>query len=204
MNDTFTEADLAPDPQEKRARIVAVVDRVAALIAVLSAGVYIGGLVALGACAAPVVFRVVPAPFAGDAMGTAFARFDRIAIGAALFALAAEVARTFAAGPRGRTILSRIRRSCTLFMAFAAAYVGFSLTPRINEMHRAGIQRDGSPQGQVLEAVHARAELFGKIGVGMALGLVGLTVFTIGARRPEDEEDDEEAVAPLPPGPRDG
>jgi hypothetical protein len=204
MNDTFTEADLAPDPQEKWARITAAVDRVAALVAVLAGGVYIGGMVALGACAAPVVFATVPAPFAGDAMGAAFARFDKIALGAALCALAAEVARTLAARRRGRTILSRLRRSCTLFMAVSAAYVALSLSPRINDLHRQGVQRDGTPQGQILEAVHRRAELFGKIGTGMALGLVVLSVFTLQTRRPEDEEDDEEAVAPLPPGPREG
>jgi len=204
MNDTFTEADLAPDPQEKRDRIAAVVDRVAALVAVLSGGVYIGGMIALGACAAPVVFAIVPAPFAGDAMGAAFARFDKIALGAALCALAAEVTRTIATRRHGRTLLSRLRRSATLFMAVSAAYVGLSLSPRINELHRQGVRRDGTPQGQLLEAVHQRAELFGKIGTGMALGLVVLSVFTLQTRRPDDEEDDEEAVAPLPPGPRGG
>ncbi|MRG96921.1 DUF4149 domain-containing protein [Polyangium spumosum] len=204
MNDVFTEADLAPDPQEKWAHIASIVDRVAALVAVLAGGVYIGGMVALGACAAPAVFALAPAPFSGNAMGAAFARFDKIALGAALCVLAAEVARTVAARRRGRTILSRLRRSCTLFMAVSAAYVGLSLTPRINDLHRQGVRRDGTPQGQVLELVHQRAELFGKIGTGMALGLVALTIFTIQPRRPDDEEDDEEAVAPLPPGPRDG
>ncbi|MDI3286176.1 DUF4149 domain-containing protein [Polyangium sp. 15x6] len=203
MNDTFTEADLAPDPQEKRDRILAVVDRVAALVAVLAGGVYIGGMVALGANAAPIVFSMLPRSIAGDVMGAVFARFDAIALGAALAALAAEVTRTLATRRRGRTILSRLRRSCTLFMAVSAAYVALSLSPRISDLHRQGVQRDDTPQGQLLEAVHKRAELFGKIGMGMALGLVALTIFTIQPRRPDDEEDDEEAVAPLPPGPRD-
>jgi len=203
MNDTFTEADLAPSPQEKRDRLLAVVDRVAALVAVLAGGVYIGGMIALGAGAAPIVFSKLPRPIAGEVMGAVFARFDAVALGAALAVLAAEVTRTLATHRRGRTILSRVRRSCTLFMAVSAAYVALSLSPRINELHRQGVQRDDTPQGQVLEAVHKRAELFGKIGMGMAFGLVVLSVFTIQPRRPEDEEDDEEAVAPLPPGPRD-
>ncbi|MDI1444953.1 DUF4149 domain-containing protein [Polyangium sp. 6x1] len=203
MNDTFTEADLAPDPQEKRDRILAVVDRVAALVAVLAGGVYIGGAVALGAGAAPIVFGMLPRPIAGDVMGAVFARFDPIALGAALAALAAEVTRTLATHRRGRTLLSRLRRSCTLFMAVSVAYVGLSLTPRIRDLHAKGVQRDDTPQGQLLEAVHHRAELFGKIGMGMAFGLVVLTVFTLQPRKPEDEEDDDDAVAPLPPGPRD-
>jgi len=202
MNDTFTEADLEPSPEERGAERRAIIDRAAAVVAILGASVYVGGLFALGVCAAPMVFRMTPAPYSGDAMGAAFARFDQIAIGASIFALGAEVARTWAGGVRGRTVLARIRRSCAMFMAFAAAYVGLALTPRINEMHRAGVQRDNSPQGQVLEAVHRRAELVGKFGLGLGVGLIALSVFTIRMGKPEDEEDDEEAVAPLPPGPR--
>jgi len=202
MNDTFTEADLAPSPEDKRKQRLALLDRAAATVAVLAAGLYLGGLIALGACAAPMVFRLTPAPFSGDAMGAAFARFDQIAIGASVVALAAEVCRTWAGGLRGRTVAARVRRSCTIFMALCASYVGLALTPRINEMHRSGVSRDASPQGQVLEAVHRRAELFGKIGLVFGLGLIGLSVFTIKSTRPEDDEDDEDAPAPLPPGPR--
>jgi hypothetical protein len=203
MNDTFTEADLAPSPDDRRAKRRALLDRAAAVVAVLSAGVYVGGLVALGACAAPMVFRLTPTPFSGDAMGAAFARFDQIAIGASVLALAAEVARTWAGGRAGRTVAARIRRSCTIFMAVSVAYVGLALTPRIIELHRAGVQRDASPEGQVLEAVHRRAELFGRIGIFFGVALVGLSVFTIRQGRPEDEDDGEQAFAPLPPGPRD-
>lgn len=203
MNDTFTEADLAPSPEEKRAQVRSIVDRVAASLAVLAAGTYVGGLVALGACAAPMVFRLTPAPFSGEAMGAAFARFDQVAIGASVVALGAEVARTVVAGRKGLTIPARLRRFCAIFMAFSATYVGLALTPRITELHRAGVARDGSPQGQVLDAVHRRAELFGKLGLGFGLGLVVLSVFTIRSFNPYEEEDEEEALAPLPPGPRD-
>ena len=52
----------------------------AATLAVLCLGLWVGGLVALGACAAPIVFHVVPAPMSGDAMGAVFRRFDQVAI----------------------------------------------------------------------------------------------------------------------------
>ena len=58
--------------------------RLAAAVGALAAGVWVGGMVALGACAAPFVFRMTPAPYSGDAMGAAFARFDQIALGAAV------------------------------------------------------------------------------------------------------------------------
>jgi len=204
MNDTFTEADLAPSPEDRRAERRSIVERAAAPISVLAAGVYVGGLVALGACAAPMVFRLTPAPFSGEAMGAAFARFDQIAIGASVVALACEVARTLIAGRKGLTIAARIRRFCAIGLALCASYVGLSLSPRISELHRAGVRRDASPEGQVLEAVHRRAELVGRIGLAFGVALVGLGVFTLRVAKPEDEDDGEEAFAPLPPGPRDG
>ncbi|MBK9260282.1 MAG: DUF4149 domain-containing protein [Polyangiaceae bacterium] len=205
MNETrFTEEDLLPDPEERLARIRAIVERVAATAGVLAAGLYIGGLLALGACAAPMVFRLTPTPFSGDAMGAAFARFDQIAIGASVVALGSEIARTWAAGPSGRTAAARIRRFCAILMALATTYVGMALTPRINELHRAGVRRDGTPQGQVLEAIHRRAETVGKAGMVFAASFVALGIFTLRVRRPEDDDDDVgEVFAPLPPGPRD-
>src|SRR5690349_17847506 len=109
--DRFTEADLAPSPEELRATRRALADRIAASVAALSAGIWIGGMLALGACAAPFVFRMTPAPFSGDAMGAAFARFDRIAIGASVLILGAEVIRTMVSGRRARTLAARIRRA---------------------------------------------------------------------------------------------
>jgi hypothetical protein len=198
----FTEDDLAPSPEERRAAQKALADRIAAAAAALAAGVSAGGMVALGACAAPFVFRLTPAPYSGHAMGSAFARFDQIAIGASILILAAEIVRTWAAGRRARSVLARVRRVAAILMALSASYIGLSLTPRIIDLHRAGAVRGSGPEGQALEAVHARAELVGRVETVAAVALVFLHVLTIAHRRPEDEDDDD-AVAPLPPGPRD-
>jgi Domain of unknown function (DUF4149) len=206
VNETrFTEEDLLPSPEEQRAKLQSIVERVATVVGVLAAGLYIGGLIALGACAAPAVFRLTPTPFSGDAMGAAFARFDQVAIGASVAALGSEIARTWAGGLPGRTITARVRRFCAILMALAATYVGMALTPRINELHRAGVRRDETPQGQVLESVHRRAETVGKAGLLFAVGFVALGIFTLRVRRPDEEDEDVgEVFAPLPPGPRDG
>jgi hypothetical protein len=111
-------------------------------------------MVALGACAAPAVFRLTPAPFSGDAMGTAFARFDNLALGAAVVLLGAEVARTWAAGPRARSLAARVRRIVAVLLAAGAAIGGLSLTPHINALHRAGAQRGVGEQGAELDRVH--------------------------------------------------
>ncbi|MGK3999155.1 DUF4149 domain-containing protein [Sorangium sp. So ce1024] len=203
MNDEaqFSEDDLAPSPEERAAARRSLIDRVAASVAALAAGAWAGGMVALGACAAPFVFRLAPAPFSGDAMSAAFARFDQLALGAAVILLGAEVARTWAAGRRGAGHAARVRRVVAMVLAGCAAYVGLALTPRIAALHREGARRGEGALGVELERAHRRAELAGRAEVFLGASLVVLHVFTLGARRPEDD-DDEEMAAPLPPGPR--
>ncbi len=190
----FTESDLEPSADDRVVARKLRIEKGATTIAVMAVGLWMGGLVALGACAAPFVFKLTPAPFSGDAMGAAFARFDNIALGAAVVALGAEVLRTWAAGRRGGGA-ARIRRGLAIALAAAAAYIALGLTPRILSMHQAGVTR-GNPE---LDAVHARAELVGKAELAAGLALIALHVFTLGQRR--DDEDD--APGPLPPGPRD-
>ncbi|EYF06297.1 DUF4149 domain-containing protein [Chondromyces apiculatus] len=197
----FTEADLEPSPEERSAARRMLVERAATTAGVLAAGVWAGGLVALGFCAAPFVFRMTPAPFSGDAMGAAFARFDQIALGSAVVLLGAEVVRTWAARRHGRTVTARVRRFAAMLLAAMAAYMGLILTPRINDLHRAGAQRGQGAMGAELEQLHQRAEKVSQMELLLLTAAVALHVFTLGARRPEDEEEDE-VSAPLPPGPR--
>ncbi len=200
----FSAADLEPSDDERRADLRALADRVAAAVAVLAAGAWVGGMVALGACAAPMVFRIVPAPFSGDAMGAAFARFDQIALGAAVVLLGAEVARTWAAGARARTVAARVRRFAAVLIAAGAAYGGLSLTPHILALHRAGAQRGVGPDGAELDRTHKTAELVGKVETGLGALLVVLHVFTLAAPRPGEDDGEDSYTAPAPPGPSEG
>lgn len=199
MSETFTEDDLRPsDDDVARARRDRA-DRAAATVATIAAGLIVGGMVALGACAAPMVFQLTPAPFSGNAMGAAFARFDRLAIGATCALLAAEVVRTFLARRSRPRVIERVRRFSGMLLAGAVAYVGLSLSPTINELHTQGVRRGEGEAGARLEAIHARAEMVGKLQVGLGLLCIGLHIFTIRGRSEDDEDLD--APAPLPPGP---
>lgn len=201
----FSEDDLAPSADDLRRRRTARLEKGAAICASLAAGVVVGGMVALGACAAPAVFRLVPLPLSGDAMGTAFARFDSIAIGGAAVILGAELLRTFL-GRRARpTLLGRARRISGIVLAGLISLMALSLTPTINELHRAGVTRGQGEDGQRLDAVHRRAELIGKLEALLALALIGLHIGTLrsAAELADDEAEVEDAPAPLPPGPRD-
>lgn len=197
----FSESDLAPSPESLRQARRGTIERVAATFGVLAAGLWIGGLVALGACAAPFVFELTPAPYSGHAMGAAFARFDQIALGCAVTAMAAEVARTWAAGRASRRPAARVRRLVAVLMALGAAYVALVATPTITELHRAGVRRNEGAEGIRMEAVHKQAEAVGKAQVFLGLALIALHMATLTPGRGRDEDDDEHAAAPLPPGP---
>lgn len=195
----FSESDLEPSAADRAAERRSLVERFAATVAVIAAGLWVGGMIALGACAAPFVFRLTPSPFSGNAMAAAFGRFDQIAIGASAVILGAEVARTWAARRRARSTAARARRFLAMLAAAFAVYGGLVLTPGISALHNGGAQRGVGSEGEALERLHKRAELAGKTEVGLGLALIVLHVLTLGARRPD--EDDDEALAPLPPGP---
>jgi hypothetical protein len=200
MSETFSESDLEPSAEETASKRREVAERAAVVVAVLSAGLIVGGMLALGACAAPMVFQLTPAPFSGNAMGAAFARFDRIAIGASCALLAAEVVRTYLARRERPRIADRVRRLSGIFLAGAVTFMGLSLSPAINDLHAQGARRGEGDLGARLEQVHEQAEMVGRIEAALGLLCIALHVFTLRPRRSEDEDLD--APAPLPPGPR--
>lgn len=200
-DDVFSEADLEPDPEEIRARRRFLVDRIATVVAVACAGVLAGGLIALGYCAAPLVFRLTPPPQSGFAMGGAFARFDSIAIGCGVIMLGCEVVRTLL-GRRRPTTAARIRRFVAMLMAAGAAYSGLHLSTGIVTFYQAGVRRGAGPEGAKLDSLHQQAELVAKAQIPLAALLIGLHVFTLRSPRDDEEEEAATAPAPLPPGPR--
>jgi hypothetical protein len=201
VSETFSESDLSPSPEERARARAAIIDRAAATLAVIAAGSIAGGMLAMGACAAPAVFGVVKDGSAGAAMASAFGRFDKIALAAACVALGAEVVRTFLARRERPTLVARARRLASFGVAGCATMLGMVLTPTISLLHESGAVRGEGELGAKLAAAHDRAETVGKVEVGLALLVIGLHVFTLRTPGRLDEEDGPEAQAPLPPGP---
>jgi hypothetical protein len=158
----------------------------AATIAVVCLGIWVGGLVALGACAAPIVFHVVPAPFSGDAMGAVFRRFDQVAITCGVVVLACEAVRLRTAPPAaGRNrAFERTRTALAVVAAGGAIYGGTRLSPAILALHAAGAVRGFGADGLELERVHRLAESVAKVEVAAGLLLLALHVTTL--RRVEE------------------
>jgi hypothetical protein len=198
-NEVFTAADLEPSDSEKRAIRRMRIDKAAAITAVLALGTWAGGMLALGACAAPFVFQLTPAPWSGYAMGAAFARFDSIAIACSVLTLGAEVVRTLLVlkRPASRAILPRLRRYAAIVLALGAVYIGMHVSPTINQMHEQGVRRNVGPEGIELERIHKQAELIGKITMPLALALAALHIATL-RTAPDEDDEEEEDLAPRP------
>jgi hypothetical protein len=149
----------------------------AAALAVVSLGIWVGGLVALGACAAPIVFHVVPAPLSGHAMGAVFRRFDQVAITCGVVVLACEAVRLRAV--TSRTVFEWVRTALAIVATAAAIYGGTRLSPAILALHEAGAVRGFGADGAELERVHKLAESVAKIEVLAGLVLLALHVTTL-------------------------
>lgn len=145
-----------------------------AIVQLLSIAVWAGGLLALGAIVAPIVFRVVPAPTSADAMTLVFRRFDGVAITCAVVALVAEAAFASRGGRATRGDLAR--GVCLVGATVLAITIGSWLSPGIAALHRAGAVRHIGEAGQALERLHKLAELLAKGEVILLLAGFGLSV----------------------------
>jgi hypothetical protein len=152
--------------------------RAATSVAVVALGIWVGGLVALGACAAPLVFGRVPAPWSGDAMGAVFRRFDAVAITCAVVVLGCEAIRLRAPSRRAAW-LERARGLLSIVAALAAIYGGVMISPRIVALHAAGAVRGAGEAGLSLESLHRVAEMLGRIEVLFGVMLMVLQVVTL-------------------------
>jgi Domain of unknown function (DUF4149) len=150
----------------------------AAIVAVMALAVWIGGLVALGACAAPLVFKIVPAPLSGEAMGAVFRRFDGIAISCAVIVLGCEAVRIWVR-EGAATTSERLRGLLAVTAAGAAIYGGVELSPSIVALHAAGAVRGFGENGVKLDRIHDLAEAVAKVEVTVGFFLLALQVSTL-------------------------
>jgi hypothetical protein len=105
----------------------------------LAVAIWLGGLVALGAITAPIVFTVTPMPQSADAMTMVFRRFDLVAMSCAVVVLASEAARAIGRVPFAR--LDHARAAVAVLAAAVTAYEGTNVSPRIADLHAAGAIR---------------------------------------------------------------
>ncbi len=131
-----------------------------AVVQLLAIAVWAGGLLALGAVVAPIVFRVVPAPTSADAMTRVFGRFDAVAIACAAITLVAEAGFAVRGGRITRADMARA--SALVVATGLAITIGVWLSPGIAELHRQGAIRGVGDAGIALQRLHRLAEMLAK------------------------------------------
>lgn len=152
-------------------------DVAGAIVGVLAASLWLGGLLALGALVAPIVFRIVPAPSSGDAMIVVFHRFDEVALACAAIVGVAEAVRARAGGVE-RIDIARI--VCAVIAAGCTLIIAVSLSPKIASLHVAGAVRGIGPLGEELDGAHDWATRLGKVE---ALAVALIIALHVGSRR---------------------
>jgi hypothetical protein len=98
-------------------------------------------------------------------------------MGCAAVVVLAEVLRGFFTSRLARGDF--LRGAAALAAAGLALWQGLSLSPRIEALHQAGAVRGLGPPGLELETIHKRAELIGKLEVGLLLAIILLHVVTL-------------------------
>ncbi|MGO9838763.1 MAG: DUF4149 domain-containing protein [Polyangiaceae bacterium] len=154
-----------------------VVRRIASSVALLAAATWLGGLVALGAIAAPVVFSVAPWPASADAMTIVFRRFDGLAMACASIVVATEAVRAAARMPFARADIART--GVAVLAAAAAVVEGVVISPRIAALHVAGAIRGVGGAGVEMGRLHDLAEACGQAEVVLLAVYVVLQVLTL-------------------------
>ena len=153
------------------------VRRILAVVALLATSVWLGGLTALGAVAAPIVFSMVPWPSNADAMSVVFRRFDAVAMACAAILLATEAIRAMAGWPVSRT--ERARALISVVAAGAAVFEGVRISPRIAALHAAGAIRGVDAPGLELARLHDLAEWCGKTELLLLSAVIVLHVLAL-------------------------
>jgi hypothetical protein len=150
--------------------------RVTGVVAMLAVALWLGGLVALGALVAPVVFSRVSMPWSADAVTVIFQRFDTVAMVSAAVLLMTEAVRAVAGVPFAR--IDHLRAGMSVLAAAAAVYEGASVSPRIAALHAEGAIRGMGSAGMELSKLHDVAELLGKTEGVLLVVVVVLHVVT--------------------------
>jgi putative copper export protein len=136
------------------------VDAALEAVSLLALAVWLGGLVALGAVAAPLVFGIVPAPASADAMTAVFRRFDAFAIACGAVVLVVEAAHAALRQPLLRRDL--VRGGLGVVAVVLAIVEATFISPHIERLHQGGAVRGVGEAGIELDRVHHLAESLAK------------------------------------------
>jgi hypothetical protein len=168
----------------------------------LGLALMIGGMLALGAFTAPLVFKTLPRDEAGLLMGQIFGRYDNVLIGAVILCLLGEALR-FVGGFGKPGLLLGIREAILAGLSLAILYNTLVLTPKIQAYQAqkqtpatqamapesSSISDVSSISTGAFDQTHKQAEGLYKLQLLLAVLLVFLTGFQPGNVQPQNLEE---------------
>ncbi len=138
-----------------------------------------GGMLALGAFTAPVVFHTLPRDEAAPLMAQIFTRFDRvlqIALGLALLGEGLRRVALPALWMQG--LWGKLRLATLGLLTVTLLYATVVVNPQIGAMNRAGVHRAlNTVQGQRFEQTHRLSESLYKLDLLLIVLVLSLTPF---------------------------
>lgn len=138
-----------------------------------------GGMLALGAFTAPVVFGQFPRAEAGPAMAIIFRRYDMVLQVALGLALLGEWLRFASRQVSVKGLLPLLRWVLLAGLTGTLLYSTLVVNADIERMNRAGMKRDFTTEaGRQFEARHKQSEGLYKADLLMVILLILLTPFT--------------------------
>lgn len=152
-------------------------------IQLLGLALMIGGMLALGAFTAPVIFGGLERDVAGGLMTTIFRRYDTVILIAFSLVIAGEIARWISTGstPFSQGLLNNARLSILVLTGCLVAYSLFSINPQMETLQKQGVTEETAATFQTL---HKTSEKLYKLEMLGALTLLLLLPFTLSGIKP--------------------
>lgn len=143
----------------------------------LGLALIVGGMLAIGAFVAPVIFKQFPRHEAGVALTIVFRRYDILLLVALGLVFAGEAGRYLSGLFANMHWMNLVRYGILVMMGGLMIYSTQVVNKQIEDMQHAGIHPDASPQGIEFAKTHKLSENLYKTEMLLAAVLLLLTPF---------------------------
>lgn len=134
-----------------------------------------GGMLAIGAFCAPVIFKAFPRHEAGAALTVVFIRYDVVLLIAMGMVIIGEGLRIFSQHVVLYHPIAYIRYGLMFLLTIALVVSTQIVNPRIQQMQQHGVHPDASQEGIEFAKTHKLSENLYKFEMLLAAGLLLLT-----------------------------
>lgn len=166
----------------------------------LGLGLMIGGMLALGAFTAPVLFKMFPRPEAGEAMTIIFRRYDAVlAVALGVIVLGQAISWFVDGCPWQLGTAGWIRFGLFTALTVTMAYGIWFVSPKMTTLLNTENFRNDAALQQEFRALHTQSEKVYKLGMLLAVLMMASLSFAGGCPVMVDTTAPEVALPPVSP-----